>query len=79
MNPHREVGADLRGQVLQRGGGDAGDGAVMEQQALLGLLADAFDVAQGAVDGRFGAEVAVEGDAEAVGFVADLLQDAQGL
>ena len=79
MNPHREIGADLRGQVLQRGRGNAGDGAVVEQQALLGLLADALDIAQGAVDGRFGAEVAMEGDAEAVGFVADLLQDAEGL
>ena len=46
----------------------------MQQEALLGFGADAGNLAQGALDGRFGAQVAVEGDAEAVGFVANLLQ-----
>ena len=51
----------------------------MQQQALFRLLAHALDLVQGALDGRLGPQVAVEGDAEAVRFVADTLEHLQGL
>ena len=49
----------------------------MEQQQLFGLLAYTLDLAEGALDGGLGAEVAVEDDAEAVRLVPDALQDLQ--
>jgi hypothetical protein len=51
----------------------------MQEQALLGLFSHALDFPQGALDGGLGPQIAVEGDAEAVSFVANALQDLQGL
>ena len=76
---HRELRTYKGRQVLQGGLGNLRDGTVVEEQTLLGLLANALDLAQGALDGGLGAEIAVEGDAETVRFVADPRQDLQGL
>ena len=76
---HREFRAHEGRQVLQRRLGDLRHGAVVKEQALLGLFAHALDFAQGALDRGLGAEVAVERDAETVRFIADALQDLQGL
>ena len=76
---HRQFRAHEGRQVFQGGLGDLRDGAVVEQQALLGLLAHAFDLAQGALDSCLGAEIPVESNAEAVRLVPDALQDFQGL
>jgi len=47
----------------------------MKQEPLLRLFTHSLDVAQHRMDLRLAAQVAVEGDAEAVRFVADLHQD----
>ena len=49
----------------------------MHKKAFLGLLTDTFDLPQSTLDLGFAPEAAVEGDAEAVGFVTDLHQDFQ--
>ena len=76
---HRELCAHEGRQVLQGRLGDLRDGAVVEKEALLGLLPHALDFTQGALNGGLGAEVAVERDAETVRLIADALEHLQGL
>ena len=79
MYPHRQLRPHQRRQILQRRLGDLRHGAIVQQQPLLGLLTHTFDLAEGALNGGLGAEIAVEGNAEAVRLVPDALLDLQGL
>ena len=43
----RKGRSDKGGDVLHRGGGDAGHTPEMQNESLLGFLSDTFDLAQG--------------------------------
>ena len=43
----RKCRPDKGGDVLHRGGGDAGHTPEMQNESLLGFLSDTFDLAQG--------------------------------
>ena len=79
MDLHRQLRAHEGGKVLQGRTRDLRHGTIVEEQALLRLFTHALDFAEGALDGSLGTEVAVKGNAEAVRFVADVLEHLQGL
>ena len=70
-------GADYGGEGVGVGLADAADAAEVFQQALAGARADAGDGVQFGVAVAHLAALAVVGDGEAVGFVADLLDEVQ--
>ena len=74
-----EGGAHQCGQVRLGRGRDADHAAEVHQQALLRLLPHARNGAERRLDGGLAAQRAVEGDAEAVRFVADALQHLERL
>ena len=79
MNSNGQVGTDQGGEFFEGRRGDAGHGAITQQQALLRLRPHPADFPQGALDGRLGTQVPVEGDAEAVRLVPDVLENLQRL
>ena len=67
------------GQVVPGRGGDPGHGTVMQDEPFLGLFADAFDFTEHGSHLGLAPQLAMEGDAEPVRLVADLLQQLQRL
>ncbi len=79
MDAGGELGADEGAEVSERGGGDAGDAAEVQEEALLRLLAYAFDITQGGSDLRLAAATAMMRDTETVSLIPETLQEFERL